>query len=128
MISRFDDISDLIGETLTEVSGADRLSETITFCCASGRRFVLFHRHDCCESVSVEDVTGDVADLIGCPIVMAEIVENDSDPPPTPVEYGSYTWSFVKLATARGYVTIRWYGQSDGYYCETPSFERCGDQ
>ncbi len=61
MISRGDDISDLIGETLTEVSGAERRSETITFRCASGRRFVLRHDYSCCERVSVEDVTGDVA-------------------------------------------------------------------
>jgi hypothetical protein len=71
------------------------------------------------------DVVGDLKDLIGNPILLAEEVvggdtpeELDNDPSE------SYTWTFYKLSTIRGSVTIRWLGESNGYYSESVNFDK----
>lgn len=67
-----------------------------------------------------------MSDLIGKPLLMAEEVTNDQDENPEGVKIPKYqesfTWTFYKLATINGYVTISWYGESNGYYNESVSF------
>ncbi len=84
-----------------------------------GKSYKMYHQQDCCESVWVEDVVGDISDLIGSKIVEASEESNRES-------YGDYgdsqTWTFYKLGTRNGSVTIRWCGQSNGYYSERVSF------
>ena len=56
---------------------------------------------------------------------MAEesISENENLPDlPIPDYQDSFTWTFYKLGTIKGYVTLRWYGESNGYYSESVDF------
>lgn len=114
------DFNELLGKTLTEVQASD---DEIRFMCSDGSEYRQFHDQNCCESVSVEEVIGDWADLIGSPILVANETSN-SDQGPRGEYDESYTWTFYKLDTAKGGVTIRWYGHSNGYYSERVDFER----
>lgn len=114
---------DLKGETLNAVTGSIGDDE-IVFETVSGKKFKLYHSQDCCESVSVESIAGDIADLIGQRITLAEEASSRTNPAGVqPQDYeDSFTWTFYKLATIKGYVDIRWYGSSNGYYGESVDF------
>jgi len=129
-------ISELIGKVLTWIVDEDgnvpaKSSDEIHFTCADGARFKMHHQPDCCECVSIEDVIGDFADLIGEPLTLAEKSTNSDTHPEGHVlsEYGydSFTWTFYRLATRKGHVDIRWLGESNGYYSEDVDFERVKD-
>ena len=113
---------ELLGKTLKAVSGKVG-GENITFVTVEGEEYILMHDQDCCESVSVEDITGDLDDLVGSPIVQAEEVvngDNEGETGPTPDYHDdSFTWTLYKLGTTKGRVTIRWFGSSNGYYSES---------
>ncbi len=111
--------SDLVGKTL--VSALNDRDERIVFEDTEGKEYTLFHSQDCCESVSVEDIAGDLADLIGAPIVLAEESSNSDDPPKDGHDE-SWTWTFYRIGTAKGTVVIRWFGSSNGYYSERVTF------
>lgn len=117
--------STLLGRTLASVKGAVGDDEMV-FVTDTGEKFKMLHRQNCCERVSVEDIIGDLSDLIGSPIVLAEESTSDTDPegykPPYYREY--FTWTFYRIATAKGHVDIRWLGESNGYYGEGVDFER----
>lgn len=121
------DINQIIGKTMRSVEQTGK--ESITFVDESGARWSMHYEPDCCASCEIEDVVGDLQDLVGSPIVMAEVATNSTDEPSKSDEHPeSYTWTFYKFATAKGYVTVRWYGSSNGYYSETASFRRIADE
>lgn len=107
----------LKGKTLSSISADDY---EIVFETVDGERYRMYHEQDCCESVRVEDVVGDLQDLVGSELLIAEEVEGESPADYEP--YESYTWTFYKFATRKGYVDIRWLGESNGYYSEGVSF------
>lgn len=116
--------SQLVGKTLSSVIGGVG-DEEMQFLCADGSHYRMFHPQDCCESVAVEDICGDVADLIGSEILRAEESTSEENPEGIAPEYqDSFTWTFYKIDTAKGGVTIRWYGSSNGYYSEAVTFHR----
>jgi len=113
----------LLGKVLKEV---DVDNDNIKFVTVDGEVYNMYHDQDCCESVSVESVVGDVQDLIGVPLLVAEESSSNENPEGAEVRnyQDSFTWTFYKLATIKGYVDIRWYGESNGYYSESVSLHK----
>lgn len=84
-------VSVLLGMTLTSVEGLKNGGAEVIFTTEDGQQFGMYHEQDCCESVAIEDVDGDVKDLIGSPITTAEEVDRVAEAP----EYAeSHTWTF----------------------------------
>jgi hypothetical protein len=124
------DFSTLEGLTLTAIHGAETDSIEIIFETDTGRTFRQHHDQECCENVCVDEIHGDIADLIGTPILLAEEEIFYNEPAPDgkmPEDPDSFTWTFYKLATAKGHVTIKWLGESSGYYSETVDFEEVSE-
>lgn len=149
------DFSELVGKTLKSI---ENKGEEIRFNTTDGETFRQVYYEDCCASCSVEEIHGDLEDLVGVPIWIAEEVSSTAvtdealiaerkakyeeakaewearypgdefhhygPSPETDWQKDSETWTFYKVSTIKGSVTIRWYGSSNGYYSEAPTFEK----
>lgn len=115
-------ISEFLGKTFTSIEVKQPYSDEIIFR-GPDDEYKMYHSQDCCESVQVEEIIGDLNDLLNSPILEAEVVSNsgygnESGAPQKEYLPESWTWTFYKLATIKGHVTIRWLGESNGYYSE----------
>lgn len=151
----------LKGKILVEIQGLEVGSEKVNFTDSEGVEYVMHHHQDCCEYVSIEDVSGDIQDILNSEILLAEEVSS-TDPSeqivaerkaryekalsefkPSRVGHEFYffgpnpsnnwkeeseTWTFYKLATIKGSITIRWLGSSNGYYSESVDFHAVNDE
>lgn len=130
-------VSELLGKTLIKVeqkaangnilpSASSAGNDSILFTCKDGTVYHMLHDQECCEVVTLEDICGDISDLIGSPITMSEEISSRVEPPKEDTYWDGnsdeYTWTFYKFATNKGYVTLRWYGTSNGYYSERVGF------
>jgi hypothetical protein len=112
-------ISELLGKTVSSIQSNE---DSVAFKMSDGTSYMMHHSQDCCEYVRVEEIDGDLQDLIDSPITQAEEVTNEDVYKNKPEFPDSFTWTFYKLATLKGYVTIRWLGESNGYYSESVDF------
>lgn len=108
------EFKELIGKIILKIIG-DISSDCLIFYTID-RKYIMQHIQDCCESVSIDDIVGDLKDLIGSPIVFAEETNNHDNPKRDYDE--SFKWTFYNISTIKGSVTIKWYGTSNGYYSE----------
>jgi len=121
----FVDIGEFVGKTFVKIEVSPK-DDHILFTCDDGTVYKMYHRQDCCELVTLEEVVGSWDDLLNMPVLLAEEVSSKDTPPKDsgewPVE--SYTWTFYKIVTNRGGVTLRWYGESNGYYSEDVDIQK----
>lgn len=148
------EFSALLGLTLSSIKH-DPLEHELLFKTTCGREFIMHHYQSCCEVVSLEDIVGDLDDLVGSPILRAEMACSadllDDNINTSSISYfeldkavrdimlcrklsdndsyyeESETWTFYKLATIKGSVDLRWHGSSNGYYSERVDFDEIKD-
>ncbi len=73
------------------------------------------------------DIAGKLENILNTPILLAEEIISENKTPDgitNPRWDDSFTWTFYKLSTVRGSVTIRWFGESNGYYSERVDFAK----
>lgn len=109
-------LKELLYRTLEhiEVEKGDSGDDNLLFFCTDGAVYQMLHFQECCEDVWLEDICGNISDLVGVPITMAEERTEEED-----IEGGdACLWTFYRFATAKGYVTLRWCGVSHHYSIE----------
>lgn len=110
-------IESMVGESFSQVEALDK--KELVFRRTDGTYVRFHHYQDCCESVYIEDICGDLSDLVGSPILVAEqCTQEDTDQ-----KWDVGGWTFYRFATVKGTVTVRWYGTSNGYYSISVSVE-----
>jgi hypothetical protein len=115
-------INTLLGKTLTSCTGKVGGDE-IVFTTTDGHSYKLRHHQDCCEDVYVEDICGELSDLVGSPILQAEENSSNDHLRDKDTHAESFTWTFYRLTTMKGSVVIRWFGTSNGNYSEKVNFD-----
>lgn len=110
----------LKGSTITEIHGMEVDSDEIIFTTIKDgitSTYKMHHRQDCCESVELNDICGDLDDLLNAEVTHAEERSSDGES-----KWGTYTWTFYDIQTTKGSVNLKWFGESNGYYSESVDF------
>ncbi len=105
------DFSSLKNESIKKAYQIE--DSVIVFECISGYVYILYHYQDCCEHVYISDICGELEDLSG-KTVRAEVATGE-------MEYGE--WTFFKIDTINGGVTIRFNGESEYYSVDVDCFK-----
>lgn len=101
-------ISELVGQIFDEVVNEDDVE--LHFKRAGKTIYKFYHSQDCCEDVFIEDIDSPLTVFSNAEILEAE--ESSKESPKNP----DAAWTFYKFRTSKGWVTIRWWGESNGYY------------
>lgn len=106
-----------IGQKIS--SWCKKEEEELFFNLENGKSYRFYHEQDCCEFVFIEDINGNIDDIIAKEILkFEERTEYSSD------EWeNSQTYTFYDIETFDKHIQIRWCGSSNGYYSESVDFE-----
>lgn len=123
-------ISVLIGKTIISIVNKD--NQVLEFKTNDGETYVMFDEEQSYGNESrayLEDIAGDLSDLLHKPILVAEERKNH-DAPKVKNSDGEVDdwyktlWTFYELATIKGSVTLRWYSTSSPYYAAAVNFRK----
>lgn len=80
-------------------------------------KYIMKNERECCESVYLKEIEGDLSDIINYRIINAEEITTTY----SSID-DSHTYTYYKIKTLKGDITFSWYGESNGYYTEQPYF------
>lgn len=115
-VKKIKSLSDLFGKEVKEVIGCHIGSYKMTIKFTDGYSLT-FEPADTCAKVEIDDIVGDPHGMVGNKLFHAEVSSNKNLEPRDRYDT-SYRWTFYKFRTIDGYVDIKWYGYSNGYYSE----------
>ena len=119
---------ELVGKTITSITRVVCVEGDALHFELAGETFdcVMYHEDVGNEWVGLEDVCGDLEDLLDTPVLYAR-EDTSSD---TGGEFGEpeLKWAFYNIGTIKGSVTLRWLGESNGYYGIDVDFKRIIDK
>jgi hypothetical protein len=93
------------------------VEDAVYFVDKKGWVYKLEHSQECCETVELIDVIGDIEDLQDSEILMCGVETSSIEKAPDgQIQDDASQWTFYKFGTKKGYVTLRWWGSSNGYY------------
>src|ERR1700692_2052381 len=94
------EISVLVGKTFTKVF--DCSSDELYFQ-NEAEEYKFYHGQDCCESVVIDDICGDLHDLENTPILEAYEANSDAINARDKDDdsFGSFTWTFYRFSTIK---------------------------
>lgn len=78
------------------------------------------HNRECCEEVNIKDIVGNLRDLIGEPLLEAEVVINENEGTRSDRQQNT----FFKFTTCKANVNVSWFGTDNGYYSTTVSMRQ----
>lgn len=106
----------LEGKTLSSVEKIK--NNVLIFKTEDGLKFAMYHEQDCCERVYLETCS-ELNDILKSEIVKAEISSSRKRE-----DWGDVCqWTFYRITTKDGgFASLRWYGESNGYYSTSVSF------
>lgn len=110
------------GKIVASVEGLEKQSDEVIIRFTDGSSFWMHHFQDCCETVYLADIDGDLrvgSEWYG-------FSEHSEDKSGSGEEgYDSATWTFYTLNTSKGNVWLRFVGESNGYYSESVDHGYC---
>lgn len=118
---QYEEIGCFIGKTLISAvrdTGKYDSDDHIIFEFSDGSKYKMHHYQSCCENVSIEDIDGELSDIVGLPLTTAEYAYKEDE-----ADYGDETWTFYRIGTEKAMIVIRWFGSSNGYYSTTAEID-----
>lgn len=119
--TKCDDIlQEFLNVRVVGVEGGQPGDEEFIIHFENNKSLKFYHSQSCCEQVEIDDVNGDVNDLVGN-LFFGCSVKTSHDNPKTKYDT-SHTWTFYTFKYPSGYIDMKWYGCSNGYYSESVDY------